>query len=160
MYKKTICYLLVLFLVSVIFAKSGDKMYINVEKTVLKEGTNFFSSETGKLPYGSQVIVLVENGKWVQVVSTENKNLVGWVSSSSLTKKKIILKNGLNSVSASADELALAGKGFSAEVENLYKKNEATEEIYDLLDSIENRKLDTKELLVFIEEGELLGAGE
>ncbi len=160
MYKKTICYLLVLFLVSVIFAKSGDKMYINVEKAVLKEGTNFFSSETGKLPYGSQVIVLAENGKWVQVVSTENKNLVGWVSSSSLTKKKIILKNGLNSVSASADELALAGKGFSAEVENLYKKNEATEEIYDLLDSIENRKLDTKELLVFIEEGELLGAGE
>ena len=74
MYKKTICYLLVLFLVSVIFAKSGDKMYINVEKAVLKEGTNFFSSETGKLPYGSQVIVLAENGKWVQVVSTENKN--------------------------------------------------------------------------------------
>lgn len=159
MNKKYFCYFLILFFVFAVYAKPGDSMYVNVEKAVLKEGTSFFSAVTGNLSYGTQVKVLVENGKWVQIVSNKDKNLKGWISLSSLTKKKIILKNGLNSVSVSADELALAGKGFSAEVENLYK-NEATSEIYDLLDSIENRKIDNKELLVFIKEGGLLGADE
>lgn len=147
-----------LVLASFVWAKVGDKMYVNVQEAVLKSGTGFFASGNGVLPYGAQVKVLAEKGKWVQIVSAVDDSLKGWVPLSSLTKKKI-LNDGLFSVSASTEELALAGKGFSEEVENLYK-NETTQDTYVLLDSIENKKIDKEELFEFVVEGKLSGAEE
>ncbi len=141
-----------------VWAKVGDKMYVNVQEATLKSGTGFFASENGVLPYGAQVKVLAEKGKWVEIVSAVDNSLKGWVPLSSLTKKKI-LNDGLFSVSASTEELALAGKGFSAEVENLYK-TPATQDIYALLDSIESKEIDKEELFEFVVEGKLSGAEE
>lgn len=145
---------------TVLWAKTGDKMYVNVREAALKSGTGFFASETGSLAYGSQVRILSEKGKWVQVASSADDSVKGWLPLSSLTKKKILLDDsGLFSVSASADELALAGKGFSAAVEDLYA-DETTQAAYDFLDEMEGRNLDKDELLRFITEGGLSGGEE
>lgn len=155
-------YLVVLFALlcfgSSLWAKAGDTMYVNVEEAELKSGTGFFASSTGFLPYGAQVKVLEEKGKWIQVRGVDN-GISGWVSSSSLTKKKI-LNSDLNTVSASADELALAGKGFSAEVEAQYT-TETNAAIYALVDEIESTPMDKDGLLDFIIQGELSdGSGD
>lgn len=141
-----------------LWAKKGDTMYVSVEEAELKSGTGFFASRMGFLPYGSKVKVLAEDGRWIQVDSAEPGGPSGWLPSSSLTKKKILVVGGLNTVSASADELALAGKGFSAEVEAQYT-TESTAAIYAMVDNIEAAPLDVDGLLEFIVQGGLSSGG-
>lgn len=150
-----------LFVLSVLFcfgallwAKAGDTMYVNVEEAELKSGTGFFAAGAGFLPYGAKVTILQESGKWIEVESQDNSKISGWLPASSLTKKKILADDSLNRVSASADELALAGKGFSAEVEALYT-TEATAAIYRMVDDIESTPIDKSGLLEFIQQGKL-----
>lgn len=98
--------------------------------------------------------MLAEDGKWMQVASDEPGGPSGWLPASSLTRKKILVSGGLNTVSASADELALAGKGFSAEVEARYT-TESTASTYAMVDAIEATPQDKDGLLEFIVQGEL-----
>lgn len=135
-----------------LWARVGDTMYVNVEEAELKSGTGFFASQTGFLPYGAKVTVLAEKGKWIQVEGADG-GASGWLPASSLTKKKI-LSSDLNTVSASADELALAGKGFSAEVEAQYT-TEANAAMYALVDEIEATPMDKDGLWDFIQQGGL-----
>ena len=106
------------------------------------------------MPYGAKVTILHESGKWTEVVSVDNSKISGWLPASSLTKKKILADDSLNRVSASADELALAGKGFSAEVEALYT-TESNGAIYQLVDDIESTPIDKSGLWEFIQQGAL-----
>lgn len=150
--KKIICVFVVVFSVTVAFAKAGDTMYVNVKTTNVKNGTGALSSNVGVLSYGDKISVLAENGKWTQV---SNGSVSGWVPASSLTKKQIVLQNG-KGVSASTDELALAGKGFSAEVENVYKHDNNSLR-YDLVDKVETANVRNEKVISFIEEGKLSG---
>ncbi len=136
-----------------LWAKAGDTMYVNVEEAELKSGTGFFASSAGFLPYGSKVRVLAEDDKWIQVAG-DGGGPSGWLPSSSLTRKKILADDGLNTVSASADELALAGKGFSAEVEARYT-TESTAAIYKMIDEMEATPMDRDGLWGFIQQGGL-----
>lgn len=141
------------------YAKVGDKMYVNVKETVLKSGTGFFSSSVGKLNYGVRVEIIEEKGKWVFVESLQEPYISGWMPISSLTKKKIVMNEGLFSVDASAEELALAGKGFSAEVEQIYMES-GLSSAYDLVDTMEAETLTTEEMYSFVVEGQLRGGEE
>ena len=98
-------------LTSFVIAKP-KKMYVSAEKTALKSSTSFFAKEVNTLDYGHQVLVLETKGKWSKVQSSENPNINGWISTSLLSKRKLI--SSFNNFSATTSELALAGKGFSA----------------------------------------------
>lgn len=137
---------------TLLWAKEGATMYVNVEEAELKSGTGFFSSSLGYLPYGAKVSVLQEVDKWTEVESQDDSKISGWLPASSLTKKKILADDSLNRVSASADELALAGKGFSAEVEALYT-TESNAAIYRMVDDIEATPIDKSGLWEFIQHG-------
>ncbi len=103
--------------------------------------------------------MLQEKGKWAEISSASNPSLRGWVSSSGLTSKKIIRgSTGQAAVSASADELALAGKGFSAEVEKSYREKTGAD--YSALDRMERETVAPEELLMFITEGKLKEGGQ
>ncbi len=71
-----------------------------------------------------QVTVLEERGAWKKVSLGSGKNQ-GWMHNTALTNKRIALKAGQSNVGTSVtrDEIALAGKGFSEEVEAQYRKN-------------------------------------
>jgi hypothetical protein len=128
-------------------------MYVAVKSAALKSSTGFFASTRGTLQMGDVVAVLQEKGKWVEVRSTARSSLSGWMASASLTAKRIVASG--NSTSASAGELALAGKGFNQEVENAYKQNGALD--YGPIDVMEAQSVPTEELYNFIVEGRLAG---
>lgn len=157
--KKTVLCLLLVCAGSVMFAKAGDTMYVNVQESVLRDGTGFFAGKVGAVAYGDQVKITAEKGKWAEVVSTSDSSLRGWIPLSSLTKKKIVLQNGSLGVSASADELALAGKGFSAEVEDVFRQ-ENNSLRYDMVDRIEKNTVSDSALYEFIVQGQLSGGEE
>jgi uncharacterized protein YgiM (DUF1202 family) len=129
----------------------GKTMYVAVRSAALKSSTGFFASTRGTLQLGDTVTVLQDNGKWVEVRSTA-RSLTGWMASASLTSKRVVASGG---TSASAGEVALAGKGFNQEVENSYKQNGALD--YGPIDAMETQDVAADELYNFIVEGHLAG---
>jgi hypothetical protein len=136
--------------------KAGDILYVGVKEAALKNGTGFFAKKTAAVSYGDVVVVVSEKGSWTEVTLQSNRSTRGWIHTSSLTKKKIITGK---TVSASADEIALAGKGFSPEAESVFK-NQNPEKRYDLVDSIEKIVPDESALSAFISEGSLNGGAQ
>jgi SH3-like domain-containing protein len=128
----------------------GKTMYVTAKTIEVKNSFGFFANTLGTLAYGASVSVLQEYGKWAQVRSSEPPVLSGWVPASSLTSKRIITGS---STSASANEIALAGKGFNQEVENAYRQNGTLD--YDAIDAMEEIRISSQQLFSFLQEGRL-----
>jgi uncharacterized protein YgiM (DUF1202 family) len=129
----------------------GRTMYVTIKNAKLKSSTAFFAEVRGTLKYGDQVTVLNEYRNWVEVQASADTSRRGWIASANLTTKRILSSSG--SSSASADELALAGKGFSQEVENAYRQNGNLN--YDALDILEAENISNQQLFDFLLEGRL-----
>jgi hypothetical protein len=89
------------------FAK-GEILYVSVKTVKLKSSTGLFASNRGTLNYGDAVIVLQFSGKYVEVQSGANSSLKGWIASSNLSAKEVVLDS--TSV-LSIKETSLGGKG-------------------------------------------------
>jgi hypothetical protein len=127
-------------------------MYVTAKTIEVKSSTAFFADVLGSLVYGAPVTVLQDygNGKWVQIKSSEPPELSGWVIAASLTTKRIIQGS---STSASANEIALAGKGFNQEVENAYRQSGTLN--YEAIDAMEAIRIPNRQLFTFLQEGRL-----
>ncbi len=154
MKKRYFCVFLIC-LTCFLFAKENEVRYVAVEKVFVKSGTGFFSKKLAELSYGQEVILIEENGKQSKVAVADEPSIIGWLSTSSLTSKKIVVRDN-KSVSTNADELALAGKGFSQEVEEAFKNETSID--FSIVDKIEDVNVTDSELLIFIQEGQLEGA--
>ncbi|MDR3334049.1 MAG: M48 family metalloprotease [Treponema sp.] len=133
-------------------AQSGGRiMYVAVKTLALKSSTDFFARDQGTLSYGDQVTVLQQEGKWVEVQSTAQSTVNGWTVSTSVTAKRITSSGG--STSASATEIALAGKGFNATLENTYQAKGHLN--YADVEVVESLWVSREDLYDFIIEGHL-----
>ncbi len=153
MKKKLFALLLIITIAVPLSAASKKTKYVTVETVSLKNGTGFFSSEVATLQYGDAVTVIRTKGSKSYVSLKQKPAVKGWLASKSLTKKKIVKSSN---VSASADEIALAGKGFSSEVEQEYRKTGRYD--YKSVDAIEKKAASDKAVYTFIIEGDLKGA--
>ncbi|WP_010254790.1 SH3 domain-containing protein [Treponema primitia] len=126
-------------------------MYVTAKTIEVKSSTAFFSDTLGTMSYGDPVSVLQEYGKWVKISSLEPPAISGWVAAASLTTKRIIVSAG--TTSASANEIALAGKGFNQQVEDVYRQNGTLN--YDAIDAMEALQIPNRQLFAFLQEGRL-----
>jgi len=152
--KRIIFTMLLCLIAAVLLAqKVGATLYVNVKSADLKSSAGAFSSSTDKLEYADEVKVLAVSAdqKWVQVNSSVG-NKTGWVAYSGLTNKRMARSSSAN---ASATEIALAGKGFSPEVESEYKKSGSGIN-YAAVDDMEGVTIPENDLFTFMEEGHLI----
>lgn len=147
--KKFSVILLVIFSVSFCFAET--KMYVKAQNGVLLAKPSAFAKSVFSLTYGEEVVVSESDDEWALVSIPGNANAKGWIKTVELSKRKL-----RTSSSASANEIALAGKGFNAEIENLYSNSENGN--YAAVDKVETYAVSQESVLSFIEEGNLLGA--
>ena len=131
-------------------AARGGTMYVAARTIDLKSSTGFFASKSGSLEYGAQVAVLQINGKWAQVRSSANASLSGWTSTANLSAKRVVAGS---TASASASEVALAGKGFNQEIETVYRSEHSLN--YADVDRTEAQRIDEEALRAFLAEGRL-----
>jgi hypothetical protein len=124
-------------------------MYVAVKTAELKDSTGFFGKTLVVLNLGDTVTVLRVSGKWMEVRSAGNPPQTGWMAAASLSSKRV-LSSGR---SVSGGELALAGKGFSAEVETVYRREELLD--YTAIDRMESQTPPREEVLQFLTEGRL-----
>jgi hypothetical protein len=142
-----------------VFAAGQKMMSIQVKKGEIRSTPSFLGIIVTRVSYGDRVYVREERGPWVKVGLPGNSN-EGWIHTSVLTSKKIVLNPGSANVqtSASSDELALAGKGFSKQVENEFKgKNPNVN--YAWIDIMEKFVVSEKQIKQFLKEGELSPEG-
>ena len=125
-------------------------LYVAVKTVDLKSSTGFFASNRGKLNYGDRVTVLRVSGRFVEVRSAANSSLTGWTASANMSPRQVV--SGTAN-SASAREVAMAGKGFNQEVEQSYRTQQNLN--YDDVDRVEAYTLDFVALERFLREGRL-----
>jgi len=131
-------------------ASKGGTMYVAVKSLALKASTGFFASTKGTLNYGDRVTILQVNGKNAEIRSVANSSLSGWTATANLSAKQIVSGN---TNTASAKEVALAGKGFNQEVENAYKSKGKVN--YADVDKVEKISVNETDLKKFLEDGRL-----
>ena len=149
MYMRNLLIFMTLFICTgaLVFAQADrNTRYVTVQNVALKSSTGFFASTLRSLSFGDAVTLVSESGKWSQVrIGTQT----GWVASNNLSTRQVV---AANSSGFSSNEVALAGKGFSPEMEMEYKRSGLD---FTLVDEMERTNVPTDDLLRFINEGRL-----
>lgn len=128
----------------------GGTLYVAVKTAALKSGRGFFSSSIATLEYADQVTVLQVNGKYAEVRSTVYPSIRGWTELANLSARQIVTGN---TATISPKEVALGGKGFDQEVEDVYRTQENLN--YENVNRTEEITLNEADFLRFLEEGNL-----
>jgi uncharacterized protein YgiM (DUF1202 family) len=153
MKKLTVFLILGLMAAGVVSAQisAGGTLYVAVKSLNLKSSTGFFATGRGTLNYGDRVTVLQVNDKYLEVRSAANSSISGWTPMASLSARQIV--SGSSST-ASASEIALAGKGFNQEIEDAYKRQGRLN--YADVDKVEAITVREADIKRFLEEGRLM----
>lgn len=154
LYLLSLPFLAVAVLLSLPAAMAGaqETRSVSVRETQLRETPGFLGSVITTLSYGDQVDSISEQNGWTRARSSENE---GWVHSSALTTKRIVLDASERDVqeAATSREVALAGRGFNRQVEEQYAAESGLD--FNEIDRIESYKLEPEELIAFLQAGGL-----
>lgn len=131
-----------------------DWLSVAVRNGALRQQPMPFGKVVASLGYGERVDVLEEQGLW-RKVRDQGQGREGWMHSASLIAKPITLKPGERvGAGASADELALGGKGFNAQVEAEYRARGKNLD-YGLVDWMERIQVSPEAMREFLAKGGL-----
>ncbi len=141
------------------FAVGQSMMSVQVKKGQIRLTPSFLGRIVALLSYGDRVYVLEQKGSWTKVGLSKGIS-DGWIHSSALTRKKIILKAGAQDVqtAASSDELALAGKGFNQQVESEFRAKNPNLD-FTWVDRMEKFVVSEKQMKKFLKKGEVFPKG-
>ncbi len=129
---------------------AGASRYVSVQSLAIREKSSNTSKTLATASYGDELTLIKESGKWTQVSPKSNPSVKGWVSTSALSKRKIVTGK---SVKTDANEISLAGKGFAEGFENRDASSWDTDN--PAVDSIEGNTVSDAERQAFIKEGKL-----
>lgn len=135
-------------------AWAAKEMSVQVRDGQLRNRASFLGTVVGTVAYGDRVTVNQTQAGWCEV-SLAGKT--GWIHESALTPKKVVLASGTADArvqSVGSEEVALAGKGFSKEVEAEYKKQNQDVD-YTWVDWMGQQTVSSERLVAFLKQGNL-----
>ncbi|MFH1477055.1 MAG: SH3 domain-containing protein [Verrucomicrobiota bacterium] len=136
-----------------IMTASAATMSVQVKDAPVRATPSFVGKVVGALVYGDRVEIQQTQGAWSKVAGA---GVSGWMHTSALSSRKIVLASGQEQakVAASGDELALAGKGFNSDVEAQFKS--AHKDIdFTWIDRMEKIKIPPSEMQSFLKDGDV-----
>lgn len=142
---------MMLLAMGVLTAAAAQMLTVQVKETALRDRPSYLSPPLAQLTYGERVDVVDERGEWKRVTAGER---TGWVHGSALARRRVDWAAGETEAQAAAsqDELALAGKGFNADVEAAYR-DQAEQLDFSVMDEMEEQEVDVRTLTRFLREG-------
>ena len=131
-----------------------SQVYLTVREAKLRSKADFFSTPAGDIKYGDRLSVVNESGTWLLVKSPSGKQ--GYVHQSSITERQVVLKSSgkFDANQADQNDVVLAGKGFSAEVEREFAASHRNLNFADV-NAMERIKVSANELSNFVQDGKL-----
>ena len=138
---------------SAVMTASAATMSVQVKDAPVRATPSFVGQVIGALAYGDQVEIQQTQGAWSKVAGA---GVSGWMHTSALSSKKIVLAAGQEQtkVAASGDELALAGKGFNSDVEAQFKAGHKDID-FTWINRMETIRIPAQEMQVFLKDGDV-----
>jgi uncharacterized protein YgiM (DUF1202 family) len=136
----------------------AQTLVIKVQSTHVRKEPKFYSSPVATLKAGDSVTQISSQAGWFKVRTS--KGVEGWIHSQAVATGKLAVAAMDKSVkmSATADEVALAGKGFNRQVEESYKsRNKGLN--FGEVDRMLRIKVTPDELRRFLMDGKLAEFG-
>jgi hypothetical protein len=151
------CWLIAAGLLLVASVAMAASVKVITQQAVIRKDKRFFAPPVVAVPYGEVLNELAREGDWLRVQYRGNQ---GWIHVSAVQEQKVELSSLMKSKAkeTSQDEVALAGKGFTPEVEKAFRaKNPQMK--YDLVDRIEGYRVSMEEVQMFVRDGWLREPG-
>jgi len=127
------------------------------QEAMIRKDKRFFAPVVIRVPYGETIQELQRQGDWLRV---NYRGKEGWIHISAVQEQKFRLSSlmGERAEEASREEVALAGKGFTPEVEKAFREKNPRMR-YDLVDQVQSYKIEETQLQAFIRAGLLQEPG-
>ena len=136
----------------------GETLKVTQPNQSLYPSADFGSPPIGPVPTGAEVNVVQQDGEWYRV---EYQGKTGWLPRQAFPAPQTGSKFPIGSIlfggpvrETKSDEVALAGKGFTPEVESAYKQKHP-EMKFAQVDQVEANRVDDAQMQAFIKEGGL-----
>lgn len=128
------------------------EMSISVESADIRATPGGLGRVVGSLGYTTVVDVIEESGSWCRI-ATKDGRTSGWIPAKSLAQGRLRLDAGRDVTGgASASETALAGKGFTEQVEKEYRRKNPKVD-FTWVDRMLAFKVPQEEILAFLKQG-------
>jgi hypothetical protein len=139
-----------------VLGQSGKVVTVQVLSAKLTKTPSFLAPTTAKVVRGDQLTTVSTQKDWLEVTTKSGQS--GWINRTNVIEKAVALstKPGGGSGSVSEDEVALAGRGFSPEVEAKYRQGHP-ELDFSHIDKIEKIDVDGDAVARFAAEGKIGG---
>jgi hypothetical protein len=139
-------------------ASAADGLVVKIQITQLRKTPQFFAPVVAPLKAGDLLTKVSETGAWIQVRTAAG--LSGWVHRSAVEVPRfgLMAAVGGTKTQATASEAALAGKGFSKQVEDSYKAKHA-EANFAGVDRMLQVKVSSAHVEDFLKRGKLASGG-
>ncbi len=154
--KQLACTVLVCACLVAMAAFAAQMMSVQVRDGQVRGTPSFLGKIVGRVSYGQSISVIGASGDWNKVAYA---GVQGWIHSSALTNADLGLRSGSGQTpsSVSGQEMALAGKGFNAQVEQKYRQTHGGD--YASVDRMERNAIKTDRLMAFLKEGGVTARG-
>jgi uncharacterized protein YgiM (DUF1202 family) len=136
----------------------AETLIVKVQTTYVRKEPKFYSSPLATLSAGESVTQISSQEGWLKVRTS--KGVEGWIHSNAVQTGKwaIAAMDRSLKTSATADEVALAGKGFNKQVEDEYRSRNKGMSFGDV-DRMLRIKVSPDELRRFLMDGKLAEFG-
>lgn len=128
---------------------------VRVLSAKVMTGPKFIGATAGSVSRGQQLTFEEAKGDWYRVTGAFS----GWIHKTNLTERQVTLSSkpgGEGAGAASSDEVELAGRGFTPQVEGQYREKNPNLD-FSHIDAIEKTSIDPGELDAFVQAGNLAG---
>ena len=139
----------------VVAIEAGDPLFIQVRDSELRRTPGFLSPIVAQLEFGDALSYVSDRSGWYQVTILENGSS-GWVHGGAVRENRetTLQQAGEGATrTVTAREIALAGRGFSQELERTYSEDRGLD--FGKVDDLEAQFIDPNEILSFVEIGHL-----
>lgn len=137
---------------------AAESVIVRIQSTSLRKEPKFYSTSLVTLKAGTVLEKISAQSGWVQVKTSSG--VIGWIHSSAVEARKLKLASvdKKMSMQASADEVALAGKGFNKQVEDSYKAKHKDAD-FAAVDRMLTITIPVSQVESFVKKGKLGGTG-
>lgn len=131
----------------------ADDVWVQVRESRVRSKPLFYATTIQSVKYGDRLAKISDESGWVGVRVGGGQ---GYLPLSAVSPKAIVFSSAdVSRVKADPSELVLAGKGFSKEIEQSFKRQDSSAR-YDLVDRVEREaKASPTDVERFIKQGGL-----
>jgi len=133
---------------------SAESVTIITKENAIREYCKFFAPVKANVKYNDKLDILSQQGDWLKVRFIKAEGCIHKTAVESKTASLVNLPLSGSSGRVSENEAALAGKGFTPQVEASYRAKHPEMKYY-LVDKVEAINVPDKDLALFINSGGL-----